>query len=133
VEKQVDQLLERIVESSIPSVIGAYEERVRKLEEEKLLIKERIINAGRPALHHDEILRTALDFVASPWKLWRSERLEQRRTVLKLTFADRLRYARNEGFRTAPLSLPFNVLSSVFGRREGMVGLAGLEPATIPL
>ncbi len=30
--------------------------------------------------------------------------------VLKLTFSDRLAYARNGGFRTAALSLPFKAL-----------------------
>ena len=133
VKKQAEQLVERIVDSKIPSAIAAYEERLMKFEEEKLLLKERILNAGRPVSSYEDTLRTALDFIASPWKLLRSERLEHRRTVLKLTFADPLRYARNAGSRTANLSLPFNVLSSTFGRRRRVVGPEGLEPPTKPL
>lgn len=38
VEGQVAQFLDRVVEASVPSVIAAYEERIRKLEEKKLLI-----------------------------------------------------------------------------------------------
>ena len=63
-----------------------------------------------PLKSFDETLRTALDFLGNPQKLWVSERLEDKRAVLKLAFADRLAYARNEGFRTANLALPFNVL-----------------------
>ena len=39
--------------------------------------------------------------------LWASERLEHKEAVLKLAFADRLTYVRNEGFRTPDLALPF--------------------------
>jgi site-specific DNA recombinase len=49
VEKQVSQFLERILDTSVPAVITAYEERIRKLEEEKLVIRDRMSNAGRPA------------------------------------------------------------------------------------
>src|SRR5687767_11383814 len=45
-------------------------------------------------------------------KLWISERLEDKRTVLKLAFAERLIYTRNEGFRTA-VPLPFKVLADI--------------------
>ncbi|RFC00666.1 hypothetical protein B5K08_02040 [Rhizobium leguminosarum bv. trifolii] len=38
-------------------------------------------------------------------------RLENRRAVLKLSFADRRSYKRNEGFRTADLSFPFKALT----------------------
>lgn len=47
VERQVVQLIERIVETNIPSVIGAYEDRVRNLEAEKYAIKEKMASAGR--------------------------------------------------------------------------------------
>jgi hypothetical protein len=59
----------------------------------------------------DQTLRTALDFLGNPQKLWDSERLEDERVVLKLAFVDQLAYVRNEGFRTAVLALPFKVLA----------------------
>jgi hypothetical protein len=112
IERDVDKLLERILDASVPSVIAAYENRVRKLEEEKIVLRERIAKSSRPASNFDNTLRTALDFLASPWNLWSSNSLDNRRTVLKLVFAQRLEYARNEGFRTANLSLPFKVLGA---------------------
>lgn len=128
VEKQVAQLLERILDASLPSVISAYEEKISRLEEEKLLIREKMASARRPASSFDKTLRTALDFLANPWKLWKSERLEDKQTVLKLAFADRLRYTRKSGFRTADLSMPFKILTQVSGARSLMADRGGFEP-----
>ena len=126
VEKQIDQYLDRIVETSTPSVVRAFEQRVQKLETDKAAIKERIAQCGRPAHSFDDTLRTALAFVSRPWNLWASGDLESQKTVLKLTFADRLQYARGEGFRTASLTLPFKVLA---GLKSGNVKMArGLGP-----
>jgi len=119
-EHEVTQFLDRIVETRVPSVIAAYENRVRKIELEKLTIKDRMAAIERPASSFNDTLRTALDFLASPWNLWNSSRLDDRRTVLKLTFVERLQYVRNQGFRTADLSLPFKVLSGISVEKIGM-------------
>ena len=132
IEKQVGQLLDRITETTVSSVITAYENRIRKLEEQKLLLIEKIETGGRPLRSFDEALRTAMEFLASPWKLWSSEVLEQRRTVLKLAFADRLAYVRNEGFRTANLSLPFRTLQGFCGPQSVMASPTGFEPVLPP-
>jgi site-specific DNA recombinase len=87
--------------------------RIRRLEERKIEISEKIANCGRPLSSFDETLRTSLDFLANPCNLWASERLEHKKAVLKLAFADRLTYVRNEGFRTPGLALPFKVLAGV--------------------
>jgi hypothetical protein len=49
---------------------------------------------GRPVRSFDETVRTAFGFLASPYQLWTSDRIEDKRTVLKLAFADRLAYAK---------------------------------------
>ena len=130
IEKQVGQLLERILDATVPSVIAAYEERVRKLEEDRAVIRERMTGRAAPATSFDDALRTALDFIASPWNLWSSGKLDDQRAVLKLAFAKRLRYLRGEGFRTAELSLPFRVLSGALGVENGMARPGGFEPPT---
>ncbi len=112
-ERQVEQLLDRILDAETATVVRAYEVRIRKLEEQKAALAEKITNCGRPLRSFDESLRTSLDFLSNPWKLWTSERLEDKRAVLKLTFGDRLAYVRNEGFRTPKLSLPFKVLADL--------------------
>ncbi len=111
-------------------MIAAFEDRVRKLETDKLLVLERMADAGRPKSSFDQTLRTALDFLANPWNLWKSGRLEDKKTVLKLVFADRLRYARNEGFRTADMSLPFKLLGGLTGGEKDLAHPARFELTT---
>ncbi|MBI1340828.1 recombinase [bacterium] len=132
-ERQCEQFLDRIVEANAPSVIAAYEARIRKLEDEKITLTERIANCRRPIRSFEDTYRTALDFLSNPWILWSSPRIEDKRAVLKLAFVERLAYVRNEGLRTANLALPFRVLGGICGQNYEMVGPEGLEPPTRPL
>ena len=63
-----------------------------------------------PQRSFEELFELALGFLSNPWKLWQSEHLEDKRTVLKLAFEDRLTYCRKSGLRTPKTSLPFNML-----------------------
>lgn len=134
-EKQIEALLERILTAETSLVISSYEKRIQSLEEQKLLLDEKIENCGRPRCSFESSLRTALEFLANPWKLWTSGRFEDKRIVLKLAFADRLIYARSEGFRTAVPSLPFKYLADFSRGDLEMVDLSGIEPltSTMPL
>lgn len=123
VERKIEQLLDRITEADVASVIRAYEDRIRKLEEQKAEIVEQIASCGRPVRSFDETVRTALDFLGNPWKLWISERLEDKRTVLKLA------YARNEGFRTTNVALPFKALAQM---ARGEIEMARPERFELP-
>ena len=113
VERDIERFLDRIAQAEPLSVITVYENRIRRLEERKIAISEKIANCGRPLRTFDETLRTSLDFLANPSNLWASARLEHKKAVLKLAFADRLTYVRNEGFRTPDLALPFKVLAEL--------------------
>ena len=48
-EGQLSKLLERILDASVPTVIKAYEEKVRQLELDKQAIKEKMALSGKPA------------------------------------------------------------------------------------
>ena len=79
-------MLDRVVASDSPSIIRANENRIKDLEVQKMEMKEKVAFCGKPLRHYDEIFRTAMEFLAKPQKLWLSERLEDKRAVLKLTF-----------------------------------------------
>ena len=130
VERQIEDTVERIVEMSVPAALNALEAEIGRLESEKLLIAEKMASAALPQGTYEQRLRTALDFLASPWQLWNSGCLEARQAVLKLTFADRLRYKRGEGFRTANLSLPFKVLASFLSGEKVMAHPTRFERVT---
>ena len=129
-EGQLSKLLERILDASVPTVIKAYEEKVRQLELDKQAIKEKMALSGKPASTFDETLRTAFEFLKNPLILWHSERIEDRQLLLKLTFSKRLAYSRKEGFRTANFSLPFKVLGQFLGCKREMARWGGFEPPT---
>jgi hypothetical protein len=67
-QRSVEQFLDRIAVAQLPSVITAYENRIRKLEAQKLDLNEKIANCGRPLRSFDETLRTSLGFLANPLK-----------------------------------------------------------------
>ncbi len=111
-------------------MITAYENRIERLEREKIEVTEKMANCGKPMRDFDSTLRTALGFLANPYKLWASGRLEDQRAVLKLAFTDHLVYARNEGFRTAKTTPPFNVLGGFSCSENKMARPEGFEPPT---
>jgi site-specific DNA recombinase len=127
VERKSDTMLEVLANMTEIKAAPVYEKKISQLEQEKLLIREQIAKCAQPVSSYEDTLRTALAFLASPWNLWAMEGLERRRAVLKLTFARKLRYMRGEGFRTANLTLPFNVLGDLTGRKSEMAHRAGFE------
>ena len=108
-DNQIDGLLDRIVDAGTNTAVTAYERRIAKLEKDKLLKAEKLEQGSGPQRPFDEMFELALEFVSNPWKLWASERLEDKRTVLKLAFEDRISYCRKAGLRTPETTLPFKV------------------------
>ena len=111
-DRKLTQLLDRIVDTDNTSVIAAYENRIAEIERQKAKLSENLSQSDKPSGGFKEIYRTAFQFLANPWNLWASGKLEDKRAVLKLVFAERLPYYRNEGYRTAKTSLLFKVLES---------------------
>ena len=112
-EKEINQLLDRIVDASSPRVVQAYEKRIDELEDKKLLLEEKSTKTAAPRHSFEEMLELSLTFLANPYKLWVTGRFELRRLVLKLVFTDKLRYLKNEGYRT-PQTAQVSALFSQF-------------------
>ena len=130
IEKEIERLVDRIVDSGSPTAINAYESRIAKLEKQKHLAAEKLETGTQPARPFDEMFELALAFLANPSKLWASERLEDKRTVLKLAFSERLAYQRNTGFRNPKIALPFKMLDNVRTLNCEMARWGGFEPPT---
>lgn len=125
IEKQIDTLLGRIVETESTTVIKAYESKIEMMERQKMILQEK--QREKPALRHsfDDMLELSLQFLAKPWKLWETGDITLQRTLLKLAFTDRLGYCSETGPRTPKFSLPFKALSGFTGRSSGDGGGAG--------
>ena len=118
VEKQIRVFLDRIVDAGSQSVISAYEKRIAELERSKLTLAEKRKNAGQRQGTFEELFELAMQFLASPSKIWKLGSFEFKKLVLRLTFADHLCYCTNEGFRTPKTTMPFRVLDSFRGGKK---------------
>ncbi len=130
IERQIEQLVDRLVGSASPTAISAYEQRIAKLEKEKHLAAEKLEIGCGPVAPFDQMFELAFRFLASPWKLWDSGQLEHKKTVLKLAFTSRLPYHRENGFRTPDIAIPFKVLEDFQRGKCEMARPKGFEPLT---
>ncbi|MGR3703814.1 MAG: recombinase family protein [Paracoccaceae bacterium] len=121
IEQQIDGLLDRVVEAPSQLLVKAYEERITKLEREKLVLVERADQITPPPSKYDDCIELALGFLASPCKIYQNGDHATRRLVLKLAFAKPLRYDRNLGYRTPKISFPFKVLDDLSEANGDMV------------
>ena len=133
IEKKTDGLLQRIVDTDSPTLISAYEKKIKELEMKRLTLQENAENKLKPQTDPMEVFRTAMSFLSNPCKLWTSDMFEHRRLVLRLAFSGPIPYSRNEGFRTAEISSPIRLLGVFDTSKFGVVGPEGLEPPTRPL
>ncbi len=127
-DKKIESLLDRIVETTTPSVIKAYEKRIAGLEREKLILEERAVKTHKPQRSFEEMFELAMHFLSNPQKLWEKGDLHEKRMVLRMAFMERLAYQRNEGFRTPKTTLPFKVLEGFDMAVFGMAHPRGFEP-----
>ena len=123
----VEGLLDKLVESKSPTVIKALEKRVEKLETEKLLLAEKQAKSGTPRRSFEEIFELAMEFLASPWNIYKNGPLSMKRLVLRLAFKGPIAYDRENGFRTPQVSDIFRIFEPRALECQ-MVPRRGLEP-----
>jgi len=59
IEKSVGQFLNRIVGADVESVVAVYQNKIRQLEEEKIVRTEKLDACGKPTSDFHSALRTA--------------------------------------------------------------------------
>lgn len=122
VDKQIATLLDRIVDASSSSVIAAYEKRIGELERAKLVLDEQSQKTVTRAGTFDQLFELAMSFLASPSKLWDLGKIEYRKLVLRLTFADKLVWSPEMGFQTPEISMPFRMSEALGKSQKEMAG-----------
>lgn len=127
-QKKIDGLLDRIVESTTPSVIAAYEKRIADLETEAAMLAEKCEKPTVPRYPFEQMFELATLFLSNPCKIWDNGSLAWKRIVLKLAFSDPISYHREKGVRTANFSIVFKVLNGLLVAKSKMAGMVGFEP-----
>ena len=130
IDRKIEQLMDRLVEADGESVIKAYEKRIGDLETERMVLREKISDCGKPLNTYEDTFEHSMDFLSSLWKIWENGSIEHRQTVLKLAFDDRLEYSRENGFRTPEIALPFKALGEICSGKEEVAHPRGFEPLT---
>ncbi len=128
VDRQIGSLLDRIVDATSASVVSAYEARIDKLERQKIVLAERVETTVPPKGRLEDCIELALNFLASPWNIYKNGDFAMRQTVLRLVFSEPLKYGQNGVYGTPELSLPFKYLTGISGSKSEMVRVEGLEP-----
>ncbi|WP_171173681.1 recombinase family protein [Ruegeria sp. HKCCD8929] len=126
-EKQQDTLIERLVETSNPKVLAAFEGKIAKLEEDKLRLNDKLAQNQEPKATKGEIFELLKGFLSNPWNLYEKSPLNTRKTILKAAFKAPLAYDRKTGFRTPQASVIFEFFADFSSKCE-MVRAVGLEP-----
>ena len=113
-----------------PILINTYERQIKQLEEQRIITEEKISNCSTTPDNFEKINRTAVEFLENPYAHWVSADMSGKRLVLKAIFSRPIAYHRNEGYRTAALSLPFSVLREFAEGDSEVVPRDGFEPPT---
>ena len=121
VNRQLENMLDRIVEASSASVVSAYESRIEKLEREKLVLHERIAKSVPPKGRLEDCIELSLKFLSSPWNIWKNGNFAMRQTVPRLAFAEPLRCSQNGVYETPKFSFPFKYLGNLLEPKSEMV------------
>jgi len=106
---EIKGLLSRAGETTSDLVARVYEERVEKLSNQKLLLKEKIARVEHPSVNFETALDETFEYLKYPYAKWDRGDINDKRLVLKLVFAEKLVYDREKGFETAILVLPLRV------------------------
>ena len=133
VERQIEGLLDRVLDATNPSLVSAYESRITKLEREKILLTEKAEKIIPPKGRFEEFIELSLSFLSSPWNIYENGHLTLKQTVLRLAFTEPLRYSRESGYRTPETTFPFKVLAGFSNQKCEMVLLERIELSTSPL
>ena len=70
-EKQVSGLLDRILETENPAVMGAYEKRIADLEKTAAVMREKLTELGKQKLTFDDMFEHTIDVLSKPNEIWK--------------------------------------------------------------
>ena len=93
--RQIESLLDRIVEANSGSIVNAYEHKIEKLERDKIVLRERIDKAVPEKGRLEECIELSLRFLSSPWQIYKKGDFAMRQIALRLAFAEPLRYGQD--------------------------------------
>ncbi len=111
-----------VLHAGNPTVIGAYETCLAKLEPERFVLAEKAASTASPKERLEENAALSMKFMASPWHIDKKDDHATRQTVLLLAFVEPLQYSRKRGHGTPEVSFPFKLLERSTGQKKDGAG-----------
>ncbi len=75
----------------------------------------------------EELFEPVLEVLSRPCEIWKNRDYKWKRAILKIIFAERLRYCRKTGVRTAKTTFPYNTLVAPKGKEDNLAEGMGLK------
>lgn len=126
----IGKQLARKLSEGDQEMVKIYEEQMRRIKKEQEELQGIL---GKPKYTREQF-RTASEKVMGtlkdPIRMWKSDEYRDKLTIFGMYFDDKLRYDKNEGFRTATLALPVGLMKEAEGSKTNLVEMAGVEPAS---
>ena len=116
-----------------PPVTGFVQQSLDKLERQKIVLQERLDKSIPPKGRLEDCIELALGFLSNSWNIYKNGDFVMRQTVLRLAFAEPLKYSQNGVYGTPELSFPFKFLEGFLGTKSEMVLQERIELSTSPL
>jgi DNA invertase Pin-like site-specific DNA recombinase len=127
-EASLAALADKLAATSSDVAARVLEQRIEAIEKERALLAEELNGAaaaGERSRYHGEDVGTAFEtfrgMLKIPSQSWEHGDYEERRALLTVVFKGSVRYDRIEGFGTADLSLPYQVLATSKNDPSGLV------------
>ena len=109
-DKEIAAVVDMAVNASSSVVLSAYEKKIENLQNEKLILQEKLQNPGKSGHSYSELFELSMRFLSSPCKVWNSKQFDLQKIVLRLVFTEPALYCRKNGFLNTKFSIPFNML-----------------------
>lgn len=135
-QKQIDEsgikiqnYVNRLGRTQDTEIISVYEDEIKKTKQN---IKEMELNLNHN--YTDQNFGTAyslvFDTLKEPLKMWNSESYKDKQTILFMYFEQPLRYNYEDGFGTAQLARPIELINGFVSEQNPNVEMEGVEPSS---
>ncbi len=132
-EKEIEKVVDRMLDVSNPRALKAFEDRIETMEQERLVALERASKRPGALRPFEELFELSMQVFSNPYNCWKNGSPDLQRTILRLAFAAPLTYIRETGCLNTEKSNVFSVLDGFHMSREKMVLPERFELSTSPL
>lgn len=127
IQKEIDDFVERAGKAKDQTLIDIYEGKIKELAGRKREFEQKLKQNN----YSDKDFGTAVDKVFNtlkkPLNMWQSNEYNDKRTILFMYFEDKLRYDYFNGFGTAGLAYPLELITKNRPLRSGSVEMSSSE------